>query len=533
MRNKSIFLLTSFIYWNLSNAKKHESFVTPIAPSAIAPTPPGSAPQEYTGLVDSGLVGVLPQEISPEAPVSLENNPDVPELFDGGSEPEETAVPPDPNALDEDALPESNDPDDDEDGDNDSENEDSPNNDNDGDGPEEEESQGADDQGDDESLPDENDNEPGDSDTDVTDAPVEENPQAGGEQGDDENSPGDNDNESGDNDTDVTDAPVEENNSEGDDENLPGDVDESGNTDVTDAPVEGTSQGDDEQGGDDDNESGDSNKDVTDAPVEGTSQGDDEQGGDDDNESGDSNKDVTDAPVEEYSQGGDGNSPDDNDNESGDSDTGVVEAPMESYSSPPDDDGKDNDGLVGSSYCTYAPDYDCYVSGWPTCCDDDDNVECPLERPLCEGEEGWDNVGDEGDNNDGWSDWEDNFNPPSASPVKYISRDDDILENEKEMEYDGVNYETLEEMAHDKNVLIALSTVFGLMILFSVLVAHQMLNNPDGCCASFCRVVTQCTCCIFGTVCFPCRMVCGGNKRRGHTRMMNDSNTYGHDLELT
>jgi hypothetical protein len=43
--------------------------------------------------------------------------------------------------------------------------------------------------------------------------------------------------------------------------------------------------------------------------------------------------------------------------------------------------------------------------------------------------------------------------------------------------------ESIQQMEHDKNVLIALSTVFGIMLLFSIVVAHQMLNNPDGCCA--------------------------------------------------
>ena len=39
--------------------------------------------------------------------------------------------------------------------------------------------------------------------------------------------------------------------------------------------------------------------------------------------------------------------------------------------------------MVGASYCTFAPDYDCYESGWPACCGDD-AVECPAEQPECE-----------------------------------------------------------------------------------------------------------------------------------------------------
>lgn len=113
-------------------------------------------------------------------------------------------------------------------------------------------------------------------------------------------------------------------------------------------------------------------------------------------------------------------------------------------------------------------------------------MECPNEQPLCEGN-GGDNGGDEWTNGgDSGGDWEDVWKPPTKSPVKYVSRDDDILvaeEEENNANWAKNNYETLEQMAHDRNVLIALSTVFGLMILFSVIVAHQMLNNPDGCCA--------------------------------------------------
>ena len=36
--------------------------------------------------------------------------------------------------------------------------------------------------------------------------------------------------------------------------------------------------------------------------------------------------------------------------------------------------------LVGS-YCTLAPDYDCFETGWPACCGTED---CPDERPGCE-----------------------------------------------------------------------------------------------------------------------------------------------------
>jgi len=39
---------------------------------------------------------------------------------------------------------------------------------------------------------------------------------------------------------------------------------------------------------------------------------------------------------------------------------------------------------VGTSYCTYAPDYACYIFGWPACCDINDGDACPEEQPPCE-----------------------------------------------------------------------------------------------------------------------------------------------------
>jgi len=38
--------------------------------------------------------------------------------------------------------------------------------------------------------------------------------------------------------------------------------------------------------------------------------------------------------------------------------------------------------LMGKSYCTYAPDEECYESGWPACCREE--TSCPEERPECE-----------------------------------------------------------------------------------------------------------------------------------------------------
>ena len=82
---------------------------------------------------------------------------------------------------------------------------------------------------------------------------------------------------------------------------------------------------------------------------------------------------------------------------------------------------------------------------------------------------------------------------PSLRPVvPYVSTDDDPLKDDEDEAFEdwGLNKATVEEvekdveeMAHDTKVVIALSTVFGVMFFFSVFVAYQMLENPNGCCA--------------------------------------------------
>jgi hypothetical protein len=92
------------------------------------------------------------------------------------------------------------------------------------------------------------------------------------------------------------------------------------------------------------------------------------------------------------------------------------------------------------------------------------------------------------------------YRSPTQRPtLPYFSSDDDPLKNDELDEADnmdssfseewGWNDSTIEEIEHDKTVLIALSVVFGVMFFFSIFVAYQMLENPEGCCA---RLVIMC-----------------------------------------
>ena len=100
------------------------------------------------------------------------------------------------------------------------------------------------------------------------------------------------------------------------------------------------------------------------------------------------------------------------------------------------------------------------------------------------------------------------YEPPTAGPMAptqrptrtYTSSDDDPLKNDVLDEADSMDSSSseewgwndstveeieqkIEEMEHDKAVIIALSVVFGVMFFFSIFVAYQMLENPEGCCA--------------------------------------------------
>lgn len=39
--------------------------------------------------------------------------------------------------------------------------------------------------------------------------------------------------------------------------------------------------------------------------------------------------------------------------------------------------------LPGSDYCTWAPEYQCWKNGWPSCCFSED-VQCPQQQPACD-----------------------------------------------------------------------------------------------------------------------------------------------------
>jgi hypothetical protein len=130
---------------------------------------------------------------------------------------------------------------------------------------------------------------------------------------------------------------------------------------------------------------------------------------------------------------------------------------------------------------------------------------------------------------------------PTDKPVTYVPPDDDPVKGEDEdftgEATDGGKFtwnegETPEEMAHDPNVAILVGVLCGVALLLMIITAQQMLENPDGFCASLCRLLVSCNCCIFRTIC-PCLACCCRKSKRGHLPMMTDDNDFTHDLELS
>jgi hypothetical protein len=86
-----------------------------------------------------------------------------------------------------------------------------------------------------------------------------------------------------------------------------------------------------------------------------------------------------------------------------------------------------------------------------------------------------------GDDED--SDW-DYGRPETEPPKPYVEKDDDPLKNEEAgTQWNENPQETPEQMMHDRNVLIAVAVVAGVGVVLAVCTAHQVMNNPDGCCA--------------------------------------------------
>jgi hypothetical protein len=78
--------------------------------------------------------------------------------------------------------------------------------------------------------------------------------------------------------------------------------------------------------------------------------------------------------------------------------------------------------------------------------------------------------------------------PTQKPAAEYIPPPDDLDPNQPLQPSGGDkewHNESIEEIEHDRNVIIALSVVGALGFLLTIITAHQMLENPDGWCARY------------------------------------------------
>eukprot|EP00934_Nitzschia_sp_Nitz4_P001065 Nitzschia sp. Nitz4//scaffold1_size375055//293179//297150//NITZ4_000316-RA/size375055-processed-gene-0.459-mRNA-1//-1//CDS//3329541165//1065//frame0 len=94
---------------------------------------------------------------------------------------------------------------------------------------------------------------------------------------------------------------------------------------------------------------------------------------------------------------------------------------------------------------------------------------------------------------------------------------------------------SVEDLEHDRTAVLVVLVTLGIGICLSIISAQQILHNPQGCCASICRIFVALTCGITRCVCFPCRMICGctNKERRTHDIIGGENGDYTHDLELS
>merc|ERR1719223_2027970 len=73
----------------------------------------------------------------------------------------------------------------------------------------------------------------------------------------------------------------------------------------------------------------------------------------------------------------------------------------------------------------------------------------------------------------------------------------------------------------DSNVAHAIGWMAVFAVFGMIFVAYQLDSNPDGICASFCRLMVSLSSCILKVVCFPCKFICGCPSGGDNDRISN------------
>ena len=138
----------------------------------------------------------------------------------------------------------------------------------------------------------------------------------------------------------------------------------------------------------------------------------------------------------------------------------------------------------------------------------------PRERPSWNSNNDW-------DHDDMFNSDPEPYEPPTDDPIQEENDDlpsDWTNDPLKQLET------TADAMIKDRNVRIAVIVLSVVAVCFMLCIAQQMLENPDGCCASLCRCSVACV----RLVCCCC---CRRSKRPHHHRISDYE--YTHDLELS
>ena len=77
------------------------------------------------------------------------------------------------------------------------------------------------------------------------------------------------------------------------------------------------------------------------------------------------------------------------------------------------------------------------------------------------------------------------------------------------------------ESERDSNVAHAIGWMAVFAVFGMIFVAYQLDSNPDGICASFCRLMVSLSSCILKVVCFPCKFICGCPSGGDNDRISN------------
>eukprot|EP00978_Attheya_sp_CCMP212_P033244 scaffold133245_cov50-Attheya_sp.AAC.5 len=119
--------------------------------------------------------------------------------------------------------------------------------------------------------------------------------------------------------------------------------------------------------------------------------------------------------------------------------------------------------------------------------------------------------------------------PPDDDPVGKDPDEDKWTDGDSNAQHN----ETPDETMHDKNIqiLVGVSVTLGFAgMLYS---AYQVMQNPDGLCASICRLSIRCISCLFSV----CRFMFGGDRQDSNylaSPLGRDDHSFAHeDLELT